>query len=135
MEVNLFAVFVAAIGAIAVGMLWYSKPMFGPMWMQLLGWDKKEEEDAKKSAMTAMIAGMAVQLVTAYVLAHILYVLDVDSASEAIKAALTLWVGLVGPTQIGSVLWEKRPFTLFVLNGAHSIVALCVMSIILTLVS
>lgn len=135
MEVNLVAVLVAAIAGFVVGGLWYSPKMFGPTWMKLLGWSEAEAEKAKKGAGKAMLAGFGTQLVTAYVFAYVLNMFAVDSAAEAIRVAIIMWVGFTFATQIGGVLWERKPFKLFVLNAGYSIVVLSVMGAVLTLMS
>lgn len=135
MEINLWAVLAAAVAGFFVGGLWYSPKMFGPTWMKLLGWSKEEAEKAKKGAGKAMAAGFGTQLVTAYVFAYVLNMFAVDSAAEAIRVAIIMWVGFTFATQIGGVLWERKPFKLFVLNAGYSIVVLSVMGAVLTLMS
>ncbi len=135
MDVNLVAVLVAAIAGFVVGGLWYSPKMCGPMWMKLLGWSKEEAEKAKKDGSKAMVAGFGTQLVTAYVFAYVLNMFAVSTPAEAIRVAIIMWVGFTFATQIGGVLWERKPFKLFVLNAGYSIVALSVMGVVLTLMS
>lgn len=133
MEVNLLAILVAGVVSFAIGGAWYSGLMFGPLWVRLLGWSDAQAQEAKKGAGAAMATGFVMQLVTAYIFASFLGSFEIADASGAIQTAFWLWLGFVATTQLGSVLWEKKPFKLFVLNAAYSFVSLAVMGIILAL--
>jgi len=79
------------------------------------------------------IIAFATSLVTAYVLAHFVDYLEATSFTGAFLTAFWIWLGFFVTTQMGSVLWEKKSWTLYILNIAYSLVSLMVMAIIVAL--
>jgi len=51
----------------------------------------------------------------------------------ALQVGFWLWLGFIATVMLGTILWEKRPFGLYVLNAGHYLIVLLIMSIILTL--
>jgi hypothetical protein len=128
--VNYVAVLVAAIAAMVVGMLWYG-PVFGKTWMKLALSPKDKKNMGMGSAKKSMTLGFIGALVTAYVLAHFVGYVGAMTAGAGVQLAFWLWLGIAAPLQSGIVLWEGKPFKLFVLNTAHELVTLAVMAAIL----
>jgi hypothetical protein len=123
--VNYLAVLVAAITYFVLGWLWYG-PLFGKQWMKLQGMDPNKID---KSGMGGrMVAAFVTNLVVAYVLAQ--YVL-VGNLGSGLITGFWLWLGFVATFSVGSVLWEKKPFTLYLLNNAHNLLGILLMAAIL----
>jgi hypothetical protein len=131
MEINLLAVLVAAIASFAIGALWYG-PVFGRVWMGMMGFTHDSIRSMPMTPAKAMTIGAIVQLVTAYVLAHFVVALNVSGAAGALELAGWIWLGFIATGAIGAYLWEGKPFKLFLFNAAHALVALSVASLILT---
>ena len=132
--INYLAVLVAAVASVVLGFLWYG-PLFGKTWAQLMGFDKKKMAEAKKKGMpkqtwVLMILGT---LVTSYVLAHFVDYLDAVNVAGALQAGFWLWLGFIVPVQLGMVLWEGKPWKLYILNVAYYLVNLSIMATILAL--
>ena len=72
-------------------------------------------------------------LIMAYVLAHFLIIGEAITISDALQIAFWLWLGFIVTTKLGDVLWGDDPVALYILNIAQYLVAMSVMSIILTL--
>lgn len=135
-EVNYLAVFVAAIASMVVGFLWYG-PLFGKMWMQMMGYGQADMDAAKakggmgKSYAIAFIGS----LVTAYVLAHIIGMANMAGVSSGISSGISsafwVWLGFVATVGLGSVLWERRTWKLYCFNMGHQLVHLIVMGLII----
>ncbi len=130
MGLNHPAVFVAALAAMAIGMLWYSPALFGTMWMELAGISKKDMEKSKKDLPKIMFMGLITMWVMAYVLGSLVG-LSATGAQEAAVLAFWIWLGFQATIYFGGVLWEKQPLNLFFINAAHSLVMIVVMAIIL----
>lgn len=129
--VNYWAVLVAAIANMAIGMLWYG-PLFGKQWMAMTGITKESMKAMPMKPWQAMVGGLVTSLIIAYVL--VFFTLTwVGSLSEALMSAFWIWLGFVATTQISGFLWEGKSFKLFVLNTAYSLVAYGVMAAILFL--
>ncbi|MEK6839528.1 MAG: DUF1761 domain-containing protein [Nanoarchaeota archaeon] len=133
-DINLLAVLVAAIATIIIGSLWYSPLLFGKIWMRLNGTTQKQMQEAKKKSMGMLyFIAFITSLVTAYVLAHFMTYVEVTTLSGALQFGFWVWLGFFATTQLGMVLWDNKPFKLYLLNTLHYLVSLLVMSMILGL--
>lgn len=132
-DINWAAVIVGGIAAWIVGMLWYSV-FFGNIWMKLNGIDRKKIGKMNMSKMLpSFIVSMILTILMAYVLAHFAVYTTVMTWADALKLGFGLWLGFMVPILAGSVMWDGKPFGLFVLNAAHYLVALEVAALIITL--
>ncbi len=130
--VNYVAILVTAIVGYVIGMLWYSPLLFGKQWMKLSGLTDKDMAAAKARGMAKAYVGM---FITLLVMTFVLEMF-IDYAGAATFAAgailgFWVWLGFLGTTQLGMVFWQNKPFTLYLLNTAHYLVALAVMGGIL----
>lgn len=124
---NIWAVIVAALSTFLIGGLWYSPAFLGKVWMRENGFT---EESLKGSNMTK-IFGLAflLGLISALNLAMFL-------GPENRPAMGALWGFAAGfgwvATFLGThYLFERKSFTLFLINAGYSIFALTVMGLIL----
>ena len=131
-NVNLLAVLVAGIVSTIIGGLWYSPLLFGNLWLKLNGISLKQAKQMRKEGgSSCYVYGLIQGLVTAYVLGLFMYYTNVASIANGVFISFWAWLGFVATTQIGAVLWEKKPFGLFLINASHQLVSLVVMAIIL----
>ena len=124
---NIWAVLVAALSTFLIGGLWYSRALFGNLWMRENGFT---DESLKGSNMTK-IFGLAflLALIAAVNLAMFL-------GPEKRPEMGALWGFAAGfgwvATFLGTIyLFERKSFTLFLINAGYSIVSLTVMGVIL----
>lgn len=133
--VNYVGVLLAALATMVLGFLWYG-PLFGKQWIAMMGWSKADIEKAKAKGMSKEYTIMTLgALVMAYVLSHSLtfastYTQTTGSAAGFMVGFWT-WLGFVVPVTLGTVLWEGKPWKLWVLNAGYYLVALVLMGIIL----
>lgn len=137
--VNLIAVLGAAIASMVLGFLWYG-PLFGKMWMELSGFKKEDIGKMKMSAQMGYVGAAITSLVMAYILALFLEVRTApisifigafDISLTAFATAFLIWFGFIATVSLGSVLWENKPFKLYLLNNAYNLLNLLVMAAIL----
>ena len=124
---NYLAVIVAALSTFLVGGLWYSPALFGKAWMRENGFT----EEGMKGDNMAKIFGLAffLALISAINLAMFL-------GPENRPAMGALWGFAAGfgwvATFVGThYLFERKSFTLFLINAGYSVVALTLMGVIL----
>ncbi len=130
--VNYLAVVAAAVASMAIGALWYSPVLFGKQWMRLIGMSNEELEKAKAKGMGKSYAIMFLgSLIMAYVLAHFVQMAGATDLMGAAELGFWVWLGFVATVQLGTVLWENKPWTLYTLNTGYYLVSLIVMSGIL----
>lgn len=132
-SVNILAVVVAAVASMAVGFVWYSPMVFGKMWMGMMGKSAKDTAGMKKNSNMPMIMGVGYlsTLIMAYVLAVFIHIAGANTPTAGARVAFWAWLGFVATVTLGSVLWEKKPVQLYMLNAAHYLVALLVMGAVL----
>lgn len=126
-QLNYLAIIISALSTFLIGGLWYSPAVFGKAWMKENGF---KEEDLKGGNM-AKIFGLAffLALISAVNLAMFM-------GPENRPSMGALWGFLAGAgwvaTFVGThYLFERRSFTLFLINAGYSIVALTIMGVIL----
>jgi hypothetical protein len=124
---NYLAVLVAALSTFLVGGLWYSPALFGKAWMRENGFT----EEGMKGGNMAKIFGLAffLALIAAVNLAMFL-------GPEDRPAMGALWGFAAGfgwvATFVGThYLFERKSFTLFLINAGYSVVSLTLMGVIL----
>ena len=78
-----------------------------------------------------MFFGLVFALLTAYVLSWFVSALGAGTVSGGMIVGFWAWLGFFVTTQAGSVLWEGKPWKLYFLNIAYSLVNLLVMGAIL----
>lgn len=136
--INYLAVLVCGIASMALGFIWYG-PLFGKVWMSLSGISPERIEAAKSGqggSMAKLYAlSFAGSLVMAYVLAHSLVFasayLNVTGISAGLQAGFWSWLGFIAPVTLGSVLWDGKPWKLWLLNNAYQLLLLLIMGTIL----
>ena len=134
---NWLAILVAGVGAMVVGMVWYSPAVFGNKWAKLEGMSEAKMAENKKKGMGGMakqlIAMFVSALIGAVILAFVLKALSVSSVDNAILVAILVWLGFSVPSTISDWLFGGKSFQLFSLKTLETLVTFVVMGIILTL--
>lgn len=123
-QIDWLVVFIAAIINMVIGYFWYSKWLFAKAYSKL---SKHADKDAKPCAKT-MVLGFIASLVIAYFLSFFEAFLGVTTVTDGMFVGFLLWLGFVATTQVSSVIWNKRPFKLFMINSGFKLVSYLVMS-------
>lgn len=117
--INYWAVLAATAVCMIVGSIWYSKAVFGKIWMQLVN---VNEEKAKQGAMKAL-AGMVVgAFVQVYVFAHVIDFAKADTLMEGLQTGAWLWLGFIAAVSIADVLFAQRPMKLWLITAGYQLV-------------
>lgn len=124
---NIWAVLVAALSTFLIGGLWYSPAVFGKLWMRENGFTEESLQGGNMVRIFGLTFFLA--LIAAINLAMFL-------GAENRPEMGALWGFAAGfgwvATFIGThYLFERRSFSLFLINAGYSIVALTLMGVIL----
>ena len=138
--INEFAVLASGVAAMVLGGLWYG-PLFGKQWIALMGFDAQKVADMQAKGAGAMWKSYLLMfigaLLMAYVLAHGLVFgnayLGTSGVSGGLQGAFWYWLGFIAPVTLGSVLWEGKPWKLWILNAGYYLALLLIMATILSL--
>ncbi len=132
--INLWAVLLATLSSMVTGFLWYSRPVMGDRWMKLSG---ITEEQIAKSPVPAYIATIISSFVTALVLAGAASISQGfyggNSLVNALLTALILFAGFTAARFITHDAFDRRPWSLTLLNLGYELITLVVMALIIGL--
>jgi hypothetical protein len=132
-NVNLVAVIVTAIVSFVIGMLWYSPILFGKAWLKAGEFDKKFIQKMHKEKMgRKMVASFVGGLLMACVLSYFVVYASASGFIEGMVVGFWLWLGLIAPVLLGSILWEGRALQYYFINVVYWLVNVAVMGGILT---
>lgn len=121
--VNYVAVVIAAVAAFVIGAVWYAPPVFGNRWTALLG--KTQAQLGQPGPAFAL--GIVAALVNAWVLAVLAATLGTKTASEGAVLGFYAWLGFMATITAAQGIFEKRPWSLWLLNNAHNVIVQVVM--------
>jgi len=133
-QVNMWGVVLAMISSMVVGSIWYSKSVFGKVWMKLAKVQELKTGDTA-AMVKPMVITVVVSLITAYVLAHVSYLSNQFFGNTFMNAALStafwMWLGFVAARFITHDAFEGRPVKLTFINISHELVTFLVMGLVI----
>ena len=129
-EVNFWAVLVAALLNMIIGGAWYSFKLFGRPWMKYVD---KTEEELQGGAGPGYVGMTLASVIMAYVLAHFVSYSEATGLVEGALVGFWAWLGFIATSMSGSWLFEGRPKGLYAINTGYYLVSLPIMSALLAL--
>jgi hypothetical protein len=127
---NLWALLVATLVRMIVGMLWYSPLLFRKPWLRLSGTTPELEKEVGPKLMPVMILG---SFVMALVLAHFIVYAAATTALKGAFIGFLAWLGFIALPLLASAIHEKKPFALFCIHSGFQLAALLAMGALLAL--
>lgn len=138
-EVNLFAVLLASVVAMAVGFFWYSPALLGKPWMRLMGYTKEDLDKAKKGMAKLYGVSFVLTLVMAYVLFHVMTLsksfYGYSSTTTGLTSGFWMWLGFIMPVQATDTLFGTKNWQLLGINTGYQLVSLLLMGLTIGLLS
>lgn len=126
-HLNIWAVLVAALSTFLIGGLWYSPALFGKAWMRENGFT----EEKMKNANMVKIFGLAFFLALIAAVNLAMYMAEENRPEMGAFWGFLAGFGWVA-TFVGThYLFERKSFTLFLINAGYSVVALTIMGAII----
>lgn len=130
--INYLAVLLAAASSMVVGSIWYAQAVFGKTWQRLA-----KVKSTNEGMGYALGATAAVSLITAFVLAHVIYLsnsyFENSFLQDSLTTAFWVWLGFTAARIITHDAFEGRRKKLTILNISHELVTLLVMGLIIGL--
>ncbi|MEN9561726.1 MAG: hypothetical protein RIQ56_999 [Candidatus Parcubacteria bacterium] len=131
-ELSLFSIVVCGIFNVLIGFVWYHPKVFGTYWMKASGISPETAEKGKKMMPVAVFCAFLAAMTIAWVLGFLGIAIGVyDWVGAVFDLALWVWLGFIAPILLGAVLWEGKPFKLYLVNSLYWLLALIVMSLVL----
>jgi hypothetical protein len=116
-DINWWATLVAIVAAFAIGSLWYSSLMFGKIWQREV---KLSDEEMSSTNMVAIFGTTIIMAAIAAVLfaAH----LGPDpELGDSVVFGLIVGVGWIATSFATGYLFERRSFTLWLINSGYNV--------------
>ena len=135
--INYLAVLASAVVMMVLGGLWYG-PLFGKQWSALMGWSAEEMKAKMAKGMAKSYVLMALgALLMSFILAHAIIFADAYLNMSGVSAGLEVgfmnWLGFVVPVSLGTVLWDGKPWKLWVINAGYYLAGLLLIGVLLAL--
>ncbi|MCB9487271.1 MAG: DUF1761 domain-containing protein [Deltaproteobacteria bacterium] len=127
--INWFAVLVAGLLCMPLGMIWYSPKTFGTRWMAYVG---LTPEKAKEDFHPIMIVkSLIANLILAFFLAVFFDWLMVADVAKGLMFGILFGLAFSVCLQASHYIWEKRPVGLFVIVAGYDITQLAIMGAVI----
>lgn len=131
-HVSVWGVLLAALSAMVIGTIWYSKQAFGAVWMKATGLSDKDMQNRFGTAMPLLVI---MSLLTAYVLSLFIVYFHAYVGGSWLMAgfdtAVWAWLGFAGTALWAHGVWEPKREKLLYVNIGNRLVTLVVMGLIL----
>lgn len=129
--VNVLAVLVSGVVNMALGMFWYSPALFGNTWIKLMGFTKAQMTAGRKKGMgKQMFFAFVATLAGIYILAQFLNLGKASTVKDALQIGALIW-SFVAVGSLSMVIWEGKPFKLYLINVGHILISILISSAIL----
>ena len=122
-DINYWAVIVAALVNMVVGALWYTRSLFGNQWAKLIG---IKHEDMRKTGNSGIAVSIVTSLVTAFILAHFVSYAGDSNFGDGLVTGFWLWLGFVATMMASAYVFEGRSWKLWQINAGYWLVVLLI---------
>ncbi len=136
MHINFLSLLVGGVASLILGMIWYSKSLFGNTYMKALGADTNISPEKMKAIQKRMWQILLTQFVLSVFQVWVLaiYILRTPEVFP-LANAIWIWAGFVMPTIAGGALWSARPrkdaWKIFWITSGYQLVMFAVFAFIL----
>ncbi len=134
-EVTLLPIFIAGIANVILGTIWYHPKVFGTLWMRGAGITPEQAEMGKKKMPLMAGLGFLAAMMIAYVMNHFGIAWGVFDWIGAVELGIWTWLGFTAPVLLGSILWEMRPVSYFLINASYWLISFITIALILVLLA
>ena len=126
--VNYLAVVVAAVAAVAIGIVYYGLAGLGDRLARVLG-----STPVRQPGPAQLAIGVVVSLVNAWVLALLSLNLGAASITDGIMLGVLAWLGFMATLSGAQVAFQGRPWNAWLITNVHDVVIQVVIAAIVTL--
>lgn len=138
MDMNWLVIFGVTIVWMVMAMIWFW-PLFWKLWMKIHGWENMSKADLKKQE-EWMWKLLAVEAISTFIMISVLaFILMNTSAYSPFLIAFLVWLGLLLPNTISSVIWwaDKKEWfcTKIGILAGFNLVVVMLASFLLTIFS
>jgi hypothetical protein len=128
LDPTLGAIIASGFAAVLIGMFWYHPKLFGGVWARLSGITPEMQERAKRRMPLTVFFGLLAAMLVAYVMTYVSAAWGFYNWQGALQLGIWLWLGFVAPTMLWTVLWDQKPFRLYLINVFYWLVTFIVIA-------
>ena len=131
--VNLLAILVSGVIAMIIGFLWYG-PLFGKVWIKLSTISPKQMKEMKKKSIgkSYFLAFLGILLMS-YILSLLVSYFSATTFEQGAWLGFLLWAGFFVTSKLQMMLWEGKPFKLYLLNVIQDLFVLVIIGGVLAI--
>jgi len=122
------AIVASGLSALGIGMIWYHPKVFGSIWARMSGLTPEMQEVSKRKMPVMAFFGFLAAMLVAYVMSYVSAAWGFYTWQGGLQLGFWCWAGFVAPILLGSVLWEQKSFSLYLINAAYWLITLMVMA-------
>src|ERR1041385_756718 len=130
---SLWPILAAGVASTFIGFVWYHEQIFGTAWARMSNISPEMLAEGKKKAPLKAVIALVFGMLIAYILTFFAAAWGVYDTIGAIELAFWIWLGFVAPMMFGMVLWESKPFSLYLIHVGHWLVTLICIALIIVL--
>jgi hypothetical protein len=130
-QVAFLPILAAGIASVLVGWIWFHPKVFGSAWMRMSNVTPEMAERGKKRMALMAFFGLLASMLIAYVMNYFGIAWGVYDWVGAIELGFWCWIGFAAPVMLGMVLWEQKPFKLYLIVSLNWLVSFVVMALVL----
>jgi len=127
--INIFAIIVIAVIYWILGALWYSKMLFGNLWMKSIG----KTEDQLEMKASSFIGSAIISFIIPLFLAILLELIGTINLINGILLALIVWVGFDVSIGLYDVLYLDKNIKTYLIDSLYHLTGFLIAGIILGL--
>lgn len=127
--INILAITIVSLIQFFIGYLWYSKFLFGNIFIKSLG---KPEEEMEMKAIN-IIGPLVIAFIAFLFFAILLDLFGTYDLVFSLLLSIIVWVGFIATTNLYAVFFEDRNFMLYLLNIGYQLVGLLIGALILSI--
>jgi hypothetical protein len=128
-QVNFLAVFVAAFANYIIATVWYAI-LFSGLWKRLTGIPEMKPTPIKM--LLAFIGSLMLSLGLVHAIVFGNAYLKMSGVAGGLMGGFFSWFGFIAPITLTNVIYERRPWKLWLLDNGFWLVSLLVMGTILS---
>ena len=118
-DINIFAVFVVFGVNIILGVLWYSKFLFGNYWIKEMEFT---DEDLVSPSPVFFVFTLLSGLIMSLVLAFFVSYAGADNFFEGLYLGFLAFIGFVATSHINTIVYEGRKISIYLLYMGYQLV-------------
>jgi len=135
-KVNIAAILVAVVVNFILIFVWYTA-IFMKVWVKEMGYDPNMRPDKKtmrKGMLFTILGNFLFTWVLAWTMAGWQFIPGAKAMgplTNGLNSAFFLWLGFYVPVHLSAIVWERKSWKLFAINGGYHFVSLLVTALIL----